>query len=193
MVLLNRRGYAPLMYCLDCGKTVTCPNCGIGLAFHKARARSWFATTAAMPRPTLRPCPECGSPQFSATGEGTEKSLPSSWASLRASLFCAWIATIHVALARSRKFSKILQPRNRLFLLARKCFRRGTIFPRNPGYCGRWRSWPESSGLQASESDIPASAPGSRAGGTRRKPGRVLIQTPRPKSLLLEVSSGKRL
>ncbi len=125
VVLLNRRGYAPLMYCLDCGKTVTCPNCGIGLAFHKARQKlvCHYCGHAA-PHPSRNVAASI----FCHWGKA-RKNLPSSWASLRASLFCAWIATIHVALARSRKFSKILQPRNRLFLLARKCFRRGTIFP----------------------------------------------------------------
>ena len=72
VVLLNRRGYAPLMYCLDCGKTVTCPNCGIGLAFHKARQKlvCHYCGHAA-PHPS--PCPECGSLNFLPLGEGTEK------------------------------------------------------------------------------------------------------------------------
>ncbi len=35
MVLLNRRGYAPIFICRNCHKTVKCPNCNIPLNFHK--------------------------------------------------------------------------------------------------------------------------------------------------------------
>ena len=37
VVLLNRRGYAPLMYCLSCGAVARCPHCDIGLTYHKRR------------------------------------------------------------------------------------------------------------------------------------------------------------
>ena len=39
VILLNRRGYAPLMYCIDCGKVARCPHCDIGLTYHKGRER----------------------------------------------------------------------------------------------------------------------------------------------------------
>ena len=39
VVLLNRRGYAPLLYCLDCKETVSCPHCHIALTYHKGRGR----------------------------------------------------------------------------------------------------------------------------------------------------------
>ena len=35
MVLLNRRGYAPIYVCRNCHKTAKCPNCDIPLNFHK--------------------------------------------------------------------------------------------------------------------------------------------------------------
>src|SRR5258705_13935550 len=35
MVLLNRRGYSPLVLCRTCGKTLECKNCGIALTHHK--------------------------------------------------------------------------------------------------------------------------------------------------------------
>jgi primosomal protein N' (replication factor Y) len=34
-VYLNRRGYAPLVKCEDCGYILTCPNCGIPLTYHR--------------------------------------------------------------------------------------------------------------------------------------------------------------
>lgn len=72
VVLLNRRGYAPLMYCLECGKTVACPDCGIGMAFHKSRQKLVCHYCGnAFPHPS--PCPECGGLNFLPLGEGTEK------------------------------------------------------------------------------------------------------------------------
>ena len=35
MLFLNRRGYAPVLSCLDCAATIQCPNCQVSLAFHK--------------------------------------------------------------------------------------------------------------------------------------------------------------
>src|SRR5207302_8484112 len=39
MVLLNRRGYSPVVLCRTCGKTLQCRNCAIALTHHKAKPR----------------------------------------------------------------------------------------------------------------------------------------------------------
>ena len=39
MVLLNRRGYSPLVLCRACGKTLECKNCAIALTHHKRSHR----------------------------------------------------------------------------------------------------------------------------------------------------------
>ncbi|MBN2141565.1 MAG: primosomal protein N' [Desulfovibrionaceae bacterium] len=72
MVMLNRRGYAPLMYCLDCGQAIRCPDCRVGMTFHKRRERlvcHYCGLT--YPYPLL--CPGCGGSQFLPMGEGTER------------------------------------------------------------------------------------------------------------------------
>lgn len=72
IIMLNRRGYAPLMYCLDCGKTVKCPECSVGLTFHRARGRlvcHYCGHAAEFPAP----CPSCGAANFLPLGEGTEQ------------------------------------------------------------------------------------------------------------------------
>ena len=72
MVLLNRRGYAPLLYCLDCKETVSCPHCHIALTYHKGRGRLICHYCGyAMPFPS--PCPQCRSMNFLPMGEGTER------------------------------------------------------------------------------------------------------------------------
>ena len=72
VILLNRRGYAPLMYCLGCGEVVHCPSCDIGLTYHKGRERlvcHYCGYAASFPSP----CPLCKSLHFLPMGEGTEK------------------------------------------------------------------------------------------------------------------------
>lgn len=72
VVLLNRRGYAPLMYCLDCGRAVRCPHCDIGLTYHKGRERLVCHYCGyAMPFPA--PCPNCRGVHYHPMGQGTER------------------------------------------------------------------------------------------------------------------------
>ncbi len=40
MVLLNRRGYSPVVLCRTCGKKLECRNCAIALTHHKRRAHA---------------------------------------------------------------------------------------------------------------------------------------------------------
>ena len=72
MVMLNRRGYAPLMYCMDCGETVRCPECEVGMTFHKGRERlvcHYCGLTYSYPLL----CAKCGGGNFLPMGEGTER------------------------------------------------------------------------------------------------------------------------
>ncbi|WP_126375831.1 replication restart helicase PriA [Desulfovibrio ferrophilus] len=70
VIMLNRRGYAPVMYCLDCGKVARCSNCDVGLTYHKSRERLvCHYCGAAEPFPRL--C-ECGGASYLPMGEGTE-------------------------------------------------------------------------------------------------------------------------
>ena len=72
MLFLNRRGYAPLLSCHNCGWTPRCPHCDVSLHYHKQSGRlqchycGW-----SQPLPTV--CPQCGSHEMSDMGIGTEK------------------------------------------------------------------------------------------------------------------------
>jgi len=71
MILLNRRGYAPLLFCLDCEQVVRCPSCEVSLTYHKGRERlvcHYCGQSFGFPRP----CPSCGGCNFLPMGEGTE-------------------------------------------------------------------------------------------------------------------------
>lgn len=72
VILLNRRGYAPVMYCLDCGKSARCPHCDIGLTYHKGRERLVCHYCGyALPFPTV--CPHCKGLHYHPMGQGTER------------------------------------------------------------------------------------------------------------------------
>ena len=72
VILLNRRGYAPLMYCLTCGQVLQCPQCSISLTYHKGRERAVCHYCGhSLPYPS--PCPSCNGMHFLPMGEGTEK------------------------------------------------------------------------------------------------------------------------
>ena len=71
MILLNRRGYAPLVFCLDCEQVLKCPSCEVSLTYHKARERlvcHYCGQSFGFPRP----CSACGGCNFLPMGEGTE-------------------------------------------------------------------------------------------------------------------------
>lgn len=72
VILLNRRGYAPLIYCLGCEQTIHCPNCQIGLAFHKSLGRL-VCHYCGYSIPWPGTCPGCGGGNYLPIGEGTER------------------------------------------------------------------------------------------------------------------------
>jgi primosomal protein N' (replication factor Y) (superfamily II helicase) len=71
MLLLNRRGFAPLVSCLDCGTSPQCPRCEVGLTYHKGWERllcHYCGHTQQFPCG----CGKCGGTRFLPMGEGTE-------------------------------------------------------------------------------------------------------------------------
>ncbi len=72
MVLLNRRGYAPVLACHDCGWKSDCPHCSAHAVFHKIdrtlRCHHCGHTTR-----VPRACPDCGNLDITPIGRGTEQ------------------------------------------------------------------------------------------------------------------------
>ncbi|HZQ69046.1 MAG TPA: primosomal protein N' [Terriglobales bacterium] len=72
MVLLNRRGYSPVVLCRACGKTLECRNCAIAMTHHKRSHRMechYCGYTAVVPKE----CAECASEYVYFLGTGSEK------------------------------------------------------------------------------------------------------------------------
>ncbi len=72
IIMLNRRGYAPLMFCVECKKTARCPNCDISLTYHKKR-EILSCHYCGYIRHVPSPCPECGNLHSIPLGDGTER------------------------------------------------------------------------------------------------------------------------
>ncbi len=72
IIMLNRRGYAPLLYCLDCKTVIRCPHCDIAMSYHKKRSQMlchYCGYTKVFPCT----CPNCKGLNFLPMGEGTER------------------------------------------------------------------------------------------------------------------------
>jgi primosomal protein N' (replication factor Y) len=72
MVLLNRRGYAPVLHCVDCGWKSDCPHCSAHQVFHKTD-RTLRCHHCGYTVRVPRHCPTCGSPDIHPMGRGTEQ------------------------------------------------------------------------------------------------------------------------
>jgi primosomal protein N' (replication factor Y) len=72
MVLLNRRGYSPVVLCRTCGKTLECRNCAIALTHHKQKRRMECHYCGFM-APIPKHCTSCGSEYVYFLGTGSEK------------------------------------------------------------------------------------------------------------------------
>ena len=72
MVLLNRRGYAPVLACSSCEWKSECPNCSAYRVFHKID-RSLRCHHCGFAEAVPRHCPACGDPDIAPIGRGTER------------------------------------------------------------------------------------------------------------------------
>ena len=72
ILLLNRRGYTPILRCISCGHVIECPHCDVAMSYHKQDKQLKCHTCGyQMPVPTH--CPSCGSSTWRYLGMGTQK------------------------------------------------------------------------------------------------------------------------
>ena len=71
MLFINRRGFAPIVQCKKCGWVAQCPDCSVGMTYHKQMGKllcHMCGRTSPMPEH----CPSCGD-TVSCRGAGLEK------------------------------------------------------------------------------------------------------------------------
>ena len=87
IVFLNRRGFAPVVECKNCGWQSTCPHCSTYAVFHKTTGRL-TCHYCGWSTPLPKTCPKCGSYELLPIGRGTqraEEELETRWPEARVS------------------------------------------------------------------------------------------------------------
>ena len=72
LIFLNRRGYAPVLTCHDCGWKSECPHCSAYRVFHKID-RSLRCHHCGFTERVPRACPACSNIDIAPVGRGTER------------------------------------------------------------------------------------------------------------------------
>lgn len=72
MVYLNRRGFAPALFCSACGHAFGCPNCSAKMVLHQ-HAHQLRCHHCDFHQPIPHKCPECGNQDLTAVGQGTQR------------------------------------------------------------------------------------------------------------------------
>lgn len=72
ILLLNLRGYSPVLWCRACGAPVKCPHCDISLTWHKDVALAVCHSCDYRAQPPAN-CPACGHPGLKFLGTGTQR------------------------------------------------------------------------------------------------------------------------
>jgi len=72
ILFLNRRGFAPVLWCPGCNETVRCNQCDVSLTFHRRIGRA-VCHSCCEETPPPRECPACTRPGLRYLGLGSER------------------------------------------------------------------------------------------------------------------------
>ncbi|NML13779.1 primosomal protein N' [Azohydromonas caseinilytica] len=72
LLFLNRRGYAPVLHCTECGWKSGCPHCSAWRVFHRSD-RTLRCHHCGFTERVPRACPQCGNLDLQPLGRGTER------------------------------------------------------------------------------------------------------------------------
>jgi len=73
ILLQNRRGYAPIYRCRDCGEIVICPTCSIPLTYHRVGENLQCHFCGYLQTKIPQQCNHCNSSNLALSGTGTQK------------------------------------------------------------------------------------------------------------------------
>lgn len=72
ILLLNRRGYTPILRCIECGFVQMCPHCDIAMSYHK-EDNLLKCHTCGHSMKLPQSCPSCGKSAWRFLGMGTQR------------------------------------------------------------------------------------------------------------------------
>ncbi|MCW8926535.1 MAG: primosomal protein N', partial [Xanthomonadales bacterium] len=72
LIFLNRRGYAPVILCHECGWHAACPHCDSNMTWHR-QSRRLLCHHCDYHEPVPFMCPACNADALQGAGEGTEQ------------------------------------------------------------------------------------------------------------------------
>ncbi len=72
ILFLNRRGFSPFTICRSCGHMMACPNCSVGLNYHKDQ-NLYLCHYCGFNIVIPTTCPACGSKYIQQSGYGTQR------------------------------------------------------------------------------------------------------------------------
>jgi primosomal protein N' (replication factor Y) (superfamily II helicase) len=73
LLFLNRRGFATMAMCLNCGIVLKCPRCSINLVYHLKDNEGLHCRYCNFKMPAPKICPHCNSGYIKYSGAGTER------------------------------------------------------------------------------------------------------------------------
>ena len=73
ILLQNRRGYAPIYRCRDCGEMIVCPTCSIPLTYHRVGENLQCHFCGHLQTQIPLQCSHCNSSNLALSGTGTQK------------------------------------------------------------------------------------------------------------------------
>jgi primosomal protein N' (replication factor Y) len=73
ILLQNRRGYAPIYRCRDCGEMIICPTCSIPLTYHRVGENLQCHFCGHLQTKIPQQCSHCSSSSLALSGTGTQK------------------------------------------------------------------------------------------------------------------------
>ena len=73
ILLQNRRGYAPIYRCRDCGEMIICPTCSIPLTYHRVGENLQCHFCGYLQTKIPQQCSHCNSSNLALSGTGTQK------------------------------------------------------------------------------------------------------------------------
>ncbi|MCB2200400.1 primosomal protein N' [bacterium] len=73
VLLITRRGFAPVLTCTDCGHRISCPNCEVSLTYHRGERPFLRCHLCGYNKPAPGICPECRGETMTPLGAGTQR------------------------------------------------------------------------------------------------------------------------